>query len=505
MRSFSLQLSVILLSTTAVLSACSDDDDDGGSGDGGSSNGGSAMGGEATAGSKADGGSEADGGRPSGDGGSADGGSGDGGAGGAAAVTFTVTLENVAPVKLFTSSGVFSVPMGDANAGPATPGKKYEFTVNAGRKQKLSFATMLAATNDLFYAPDGDGIALYDDNGDPISGFVTDQVYLWDAGTEVNEEPKVGANTVSKQVAPNTGPAEGGDVVLISVTDDAFDYPTVSEVMTVEVTHMSGTEFKVTLENVSSNMALQTSEGDFAAPFSPGVWVVHNGTNPLFTAGMADRAQGIEGIAEDGNPAALAAFVADNAGITYPASPGAWVVHEGGSMPLFTAGDADYGDGIEHVAEDGNPMVLDENLASLDGQVSSAVFNMPVGSATPGPITPGTMYQFSFEALPGQSLSFVSMLAATNDVFFGPSDTGIALFDADGVPVSGDITSEIQLWDVGSEANEEPGIGPSTVSNQLAADTGEAGEGVVQLLSDVDDGFSYPAVDEVLKVTISTE
>src|SRR5581483_8378097 len=100
---------------------------------------------------------------------------------------FTVTLENVGSVKLFTSGGVFNTPVGDSKAGPATPGKMYEFSVNAGRKQKLSFATMLAATNDLFFGPDGNGIALYDDHGDPISGDVTSQIHLWDAGTEINE------------------------------------------------------------------------------------------------------------------------------------------------------------------------------------------------------------------------------------------------------------------------------------------------------------------------------
>jgi hypothetical protein len=496
MRNFSISVSMLLLATTALLSACGDDDDDGGGGsEGGMPSGGSSAGSEAGGGSRADAGSGAEAG-------------GSGGEGGASPVpmqTFTVTVENVAAVKPFTSSGVFSMPVGDAAPGPATPGKMYEFTVNAGRKQKLSFVSMLAATNDLFYAPNGDGIALYDDNGDPISGFVTDQVYLWDAGTEVNEEPRVGANTVSKQAAPNTGPAENGDVVLVSETDDPFAYPDVAEVMTVNVTHLAGTEFRVTIENVSSNMALQTSEGDFAAPFSPGVWVVHGGSDPLFTVGMPDRGRGVENIAEDGDPAALAAFAADSDGITYPASPGAWVVHGEGTMPLFTEGAADYGDGIEHIAEDGNPMVLAENLSSLEGQLSSAIFNMPVGSDMPGPITPGAMYQFSFEAQPGQYLSFVTMLAATNDVFFGPGDTGIALFDADGVPLNGDITSEILLWDVGSEANEEPGIGPNTVTNQLAPDTGEAGEAEVQLLSDVGDGYSYPAVNEVLKVTISPE
>jgi hypothetical protein len=416
-----------------------------------------------------------------------------------------MTLENVATSKLYRSAGIFNTPVGAAGPGAITPGMKYEFSVNAGRKQKLSFVTMLAATNDLFFAPNGDGIALYDDDGNPITGDVTDQIYLWDAGTEINEEPKVGPNTVSKQGAPDTGPAEHGNVVPIeAVTTDTFDYPTPAEVMTVKVTHLTGTEFKITIENVSTATALMTSEGNFAAPMSPGVWVVTGGKDPLFTASMPDRGKGLEHIAEDGNPMALGEFATGSTGITYPASPGAWVVHRSGTRPLFTAGESDYGDGVEHIAEDGNPTLLGTHLGALDGQLASAIFNMPVGSASPGPILPGSKYQVTFDASPGDALSFATMLAATNDVFFAPNDTGIPLFDDEGEPLSGDVTDQIYLWDAGTEENEEPGIGPNTVTNQLAPDTGTNGENIVQMLSEVSDGFTYPAVDSVLKVTIES-
>ncbi|MCB9789155.1 MAG: spondin domain-containing protein [Deltaproteobacteria bacterium] len=418
---------------------------------------------------------------------------------------FTVTIANVATARPFVSGGVFNTPTGDAQPGPATPGKKYEFTFDAGRKQKLSFVTMLAATNDLFFGPDGEGIALYDANGDPITADVTDQILLWDAGTEVNEEPKVGPNTVSKQSGPDTGVDENGNVVTIDDATDgvSFAYPAPNEVMKVTVTHMTGTEFKVSIENVSTDMALMTSEGDFAAPLSPGVWVLHNGSDPLFTEGMPDRGQGLEHIAEDGNPTMLGAYVADNTGITYPASPGAWVVHSASTMPLFTDGAADYGDGVEHIAEDGNPTMLGSNLTSLAGYVAGAVFNMPVGASGPGPILPGSSYSFSFEATDGDALSFVTMLAATNDAFFAPEDGGIALFDSAGEPVTGDVTSQIVLWDAGTEANERPGVGPNTVTNQLAPDTGDPGEGKVQPIREVGDGFTYPAVSDVLKVTVT--
>jgi hypothetical protein len=502
-------IALLLATPIMLLGACGDDDDslpDGGGASSGNAaaagDGGSSSAGTGGAGATSQGGAAGASGAPI-EGGDA----GQPGAGGSGAprTHFTVTLENVATAKSFTSAGVFDTPVGAGAPGPLTPGKKYEFTVDAGRKQKLSFATMLAATNDVFFGPNGDGIALYDEDGEPISGDVTDEVLLWDAGTEVNEEPKVGPNTVSKQAAPDTGPAENGNVVKLSDTDDPFVYPSVADVMKVNVEHLDGARFKVTIENVSSDTALQTSEGDFPAPMSPGVWVIHGGKDPLFTAGMPDRGQGLEHIAEDGNTTMLGAFVAEQSGLTYPASPGAWVVHSAGSKPLFSAGEPDYGDGIEHIAEDGNPSALADALSALDGQISSAIFNTPVGSAGPGPILPGLKYRFTFEASPGDALSFTSMLAATNDVFFAPSDGGIDLFDADDEPISGDVSDQIYLWDAGTEGNEEPGIGPNTVTNQSAPNTGTAGEGIVQLVSDVDDGYDYPAPTAVLKVTITAK
>ncbi|MEO7960261.1 MAG: spondin domain-containing protein, partial [Ginsengibacter sp.] len=229
---------------------------------------------------------------------------------------FTVTIENVSSPKMYLGSGVINTPIGQEKPGAITAGKKYEFMVKAGKGQNLSFAVMLAATNDAFFAPDGNGIALYDHNGAPISGEVTDQVYLWDAGTEINEEPAVGPNTVTNQPGPNTGPAENGVVQLISkVTTDHFNYPAVNEVLKVMVKHMSGYNFKITLENVSQPNGLHTSKGDFNIPVSPGVWVIHEGDDPLFTDGQPDRGQGIEGIAEDGNPTNLGEYTASVTGV----------------------------------------------------------------------------------------------------------------------------------------------------------------------------------------------
>jgi hypothetical protein len=73
---------------------------------------------------------------------------------------------------------------------------------------KLNLMLMFGQSNDWFYAPDRGGIALFDKNGGPLSGDVTSRILLWDAGTEVNQEPGVGADQAPRQKAPNTGAYE---------------------------------------------------------------------------------------------------------------------------------------------------------------------------------------------------------------------------------------------------------------------------------------------------------
>ena len=64
------------------------------------------------------------------------------------------------------------------------------------------------------------GRPMFDSIGKPISGDITSQILLWDAGTEVNEEPGLGPNQPAFQAAPNTGPAEHGVVRPISEVKD---------------------------------------------------------------------------------------------------------------------------------------------------------------------------------------------------------------------------------------------------------------------------------------------
>lgn len=202
------------------------------------------------------------------------------------------------------------------------------------------------------------------------------------------------------------------------------------------------TTFVVRIENVA---------GDASQLLAPGVWVVHKDAAPLFRTGSADAGLGLEALAEDGNPADLAAALADKA-----------------------------------------------TMDAMGPVRASGVFNTPDGSDAPGPLAPGSAYVFTVDAEPGAHLAFATMYVQSNDLFYAPDEAGIALFDADGNPVNGDVTDQVALWDAGTEANEEPGVGANQAPRQAGPDTGDDEMGVVRL---VDDGFTYPKGNLVITVT----
>ena len=681
---------------------------------------------------------------------------------------------------LYPNSGVFTTPVGADGPGPLTPGNAYEFTFVARPGDRLSFATMYVQSNDLFLSPGHTGIALFADDGLPISGDITDQIGLWDAGTEVNEEPGVGANQAPRQAGANTGADEGGVVRLV---DDGFTYPAVADIVRVTVTSRGGlyigimddsdmdgdagdgqtglniaitpdilsltnalisyfqnvllialTSDEVTINGAGGGtLAIAGNEWILTDYSSDGLLVLNGTLNvgedqlphipitgEIATSGASDatvlldlvvdvsgdepslsgtvivgvpydigdiiaaaetgdiggdgdmdrtitaaavvgretleafvlrakemlealtaeevvasfetfRSEGewksgstylfvsdlqgnmlfhgadpsLEGqnfidfedlngvkvtqelLAQVANGGGFVEYLWDDPSIEggspevgyaaplsilgqefaigsgfYPntvgmdgdgdadtesdgdtdtdgdadgdaiperaissitispdlaagsaevrtptqftvrienlgtlLAPGAWVAQRGGE-PFFTDGQPDRGAGLEALAEDGNPAELATNLPR-----NSGVFVTPVGADGPGPLTPGNAYEFSFVARPGDRLSFATMYVQSNDLFLAPGDTGIALFTSDRQPISGDITTQIGLWDAGTEVNEEPGVGANQAPRQAGANTGADEGGVVRL---VDDGFTYPAVADIVRITISS-
>jgi hypothetical protein len=183
----------------------------------------------------------------------------------------------------------------------------------------------------------------------------------------------------------------------------------------------------------------------------------------------------------------------------FVSAPVLWAVHTGSANPIFVAGEVDAGKGLETLAETGNPAPLAKSLDGATGIVAVGADDRPVGSDAGGPIPPGKGYQFEVTAAPGQTLSLAWMFGQSNDLFYS-NDRPIALFDAAGKPVTGDITPQLSLWDAGTEANEEPGLGPNQGPRQK---TPQAGIAEHEGIAHVSDRFSYPRTADVLRLTIT--
>ena len=182
-------------------------------------------------------------------------------------------------------------------------------------------------------------------------------------------------------------------------------------------------------------------------------------------------------------------------------SPGVAVVHTD-KGPIFTAGKKDRGKGLEAQSEEGDPGLLAKSLEGAQGIKSIVVFNTPMGANSPGPITPGAAYEFTISAMRGNRLSLTTMMGQSNDWFYAPAESGIDLFK-NGKAISGDITSQIVLWDAGTEVDQEPGIGSDQGPRQKAPNTGAAENGVLREAKDVKYGSAYTEVSRVMRVTIT--
>ena len=195
----------------------------------------------------------------------------------------------------------------------------------------------------------------------------------------------------------------------------------------------------------------------------------------------------------------LDAFTASN-GVKWSLafSPGTAIVHTV-KAPVFTAGKKDRGKGLEAQAEDGDPSMLAKSLIGANGIKSVTVFNTPVGASAPGPITPGAAYEVTVSAVPGDRLSLTLMMGQSNDWFYAPAEPGIELFK-NGQALSGEITSQLVMWDAGTEVNQEPGIGPDQGPRQKAPNTGKAENGMVRK---IDDGKIYSTAPKVMRITVT--
>jgi hypothetical protein len=90
-----------------------------------------------------------------------------------------------------------------------------------------------------------------------------------------------------------------------------------------------------------------------------------------------------------------------------------------------------------------------ENIVAPKDFVESGSFQ---GTNTPV-IMPGESVSVKFSAGKAQSLMFATMYGASKDWFFASKQPGIKLFDANGNAITGDVSSEVLLWDNGTKDN----------------------------------------------------
>lgn len=378
--------------------------------------------------------------------------------------TFNVTITNAAKVfnvHTFTernSGGTLTdgVPLTQDNdfyqiSFPAVPGTK------------ITPVTMMGNSNDWFLAPeDLAGINLWE-NGTALNGVdIADKLVLYDLGTEVDNEP-----TYFPPAGANVGPADSNN--LIRLVDRGGMRG--SDYLTAYLTYASG-------DGQSAGTFTLTITAINVANFvvTPGIVALHANDAPLFALGEVDRGEGLEGIAEDGDPTALYSFYKEE-GSSGPLrltstrtvfSPGVVYAFNGERDPFVLQGEVNNpSNGLEEIAEDGNNAVALEYLTNLGIPVAASDQTSNVG--------PGESLTFSLTVPEGQDFKFgfATMFVDTNDWFIAYNNAGYPLWDDNGVPASGFGASEKSyLFDSGTEIDQITGFGADQAPRQGGQDTG---------------------------------
>lgn len=208
--------------------------------------------------------------------------------------------------------------------------------------------------------------------------------------------------------------------------------------------------FRIEIQNVSDDDAVETNRAGGTMPLSAGLWAVFHGGDPIFEVGEQASA-GLELLAEEGIPS-----------------------EEFAPVPVSA-------DLLSEVA-------ADRDVTALD------VFESPGGPDGGPHLFAGERVVIEFRAERGQDFQFVTMLMQSNDLFLAFDGGGFDLFDIFGQPREGDITDAVTVFDAGTEVDEPLGQGdgqplaPGAVFGAGTPDDDPITEGEFVLdLEDVDD------------------
>jgi len=133
-----------------------------------------------------------------------------------------------------------------------------------------------------------------------------------------------------------------------------------------------------------------------------------------------------------------------------------------------------------------------ENVLKSQPLVESGTFQ---GTGAPPVILPGQSVSIQFSAAKGEALTFATMYGWSNDLFFAPANPGIAVYDLKGMPIEGDVSSQIKLWDNGTRINQKPG---ATVNHPGTADT----KNITEVKGADAQGNTYLDASKLVKATL---
>lgn len=358
--------------------------------------------------------------------------------------TATITVENVLQAQPLVESGTFQ---GAGSPALILPGQSVTIHFAAAKGERLTFATMYGYSNDLFFAPENPGIAVYDTDGNPLEGDVSSQIKLWDNGTRINQVPGATVNHPGVEDSQSITEVDGTDA-------QGNTYLPASRLVNATLVYDGNSYFTLTLKNISGGTANET-------PLSPGVWAVSYiaGGNlldaaPIYTEGQA-TANGLTAIAEAGDNTPLSTYLSSITGIFTPLSPVLVVVYNGIENPIYKTGENDRGEGLKLLAQQGNADTLAAALKNKPGVKAVYVLPdpntkvlLPVMNGMPGG---KVSQQITYAA--GDRLAIATMYGFSNDWFFALNDNGVDPAN------KGDISPSIGLYDDGTAINQFPGAG----------------------------------------------
>ena len=390
-----------------------------------------------------------------------------------AAWHFVIELENVGPAYGWLNSCVFDLPEGGRNYGPIGPGEAYVIDFDARPGDRLSLASMVWQTNDWFWSTPAGGLALFDDEGQPMTGERASEFELLDAGTELDQAPGEGADQPGQASASGAADPDPEirtrDWSALSMSGGEFSAQLDANLGPDRVWH-----FQLRVTNQSSAGQLVMSAGTSDIELAPGVWATHGVELDWFERGAPLGDAGFEALIEDARTVEMAARLFPGSGVTQVVSAGVWAVAPNDDALLFAQGTPALDNGLEALAEDGKFEGLANYVNAFDELYAQGVTEQSVIDYMLGPLPPGGIYRFEFDADPGAHLHLAHMFVPSNDWFIAPAATGLPLFDANDAPIMGDQTEALRLWDAGTEVDQPIGYGLDQVHLQAEGNSGAA-------------------------------